>query len=133
MEIDLPIGIKIGRKNFALNLNFYRNAHYQTLNKMKVEFSKVIEPELMKLPSFKSVDLIYTLYPKTKRLCDVSNVCSIVDKFFCDALVNIGKLPDDNYQYIKNIKYTFGNVDKDNPRVTVNISGDINEDSTCTN
>lgn len=133
MEIDLPIGIKIGRKNFALNLNFYRNAHYQTLNKMKVEFSKVIEPELMKLPSFKSIDLIYTLYPKTKRLCDVSNVCSIVDKFFCDALVNIGKLPDDNYQYIKNIKYTFGNVDKDNPRVTVNISGDINEDSTCTN
>ena len=133
MEIDLPIGIKIGRKNFALNLNFYRNAHYQTLNKMKVEFSKVIEPELMKLPSFKSIDLIYTLYPKTKRLCDVSNVCSIVDKFFCDALVNIGKLPDDNYQYIKNIKYTFGNVDKDNPRVTVNISGDINEDSTRTN
>lgn len=133
MEIDLPIGIKIGRKNFALNLNFYRNAHYQTLNKMKVEFSKVIEPEIIKLPSFKSVDLIYTLYPKTKRLCDVSNVCSIVDKFFCDALVNIGKLPDDNYQYIKNIKYTFGNVDKDNPRVTVNISGDINEDSTCTN
>ena len=133
MEIDLPIGIKIGRKNFALNLNFYRNAHYQTLNKMKIEFSKVIEPELMKLPSFKSIDLIYTLYPKTKRLCDVSNVCSIVDKFFCDALVNIGKLPDDNYQYIKNIKYTFGNVDKDNPRVTVNISGDINEDSTCTN
>ena len=121
MEIDLPIDIKIGRKNCALNLNFYRNAHYQTLNKMKVEFSKVIEPELDKLPSFKSVDLTYTLYPKTKRLCDISNVCSIVDKFFCDALVNKGKLPDDNYQYIKDIKYTFGSIDKDNPRVTVKI------------
>ena len=103
MEVDLPIGIKIGRKNYALNLNIYRNAHYQTLNKMKIEFSKVIEPELMKLPSFKSVDLTYTLYPKTKRLCDIANVCSIVDKFFCDALVNIGKLPDDNYEYLKNI------------------------------
>ena len=123
MEIDLPIGIKIGRKNCALNLNFYRNAHYQTLNKMKVEFSKVIEPELDKLPSFKSIDLTYTLYPKTKRLCDISNVCSIVDKFFCDALVNKGKLPDDNYQYIKDIKYTFGSIDKDNPRVTVKING----------
>lgn len=130
MEIDLPIGIKIGRKNYALNLNIYRNAHYQTLNKMKVEFSKVIEPELMKLPSFKSVDLTYTLYPKTKRLCDIANVCSIVDKFFCDALVNVGKLPDDNYEYLKNITYSFGSIDKDNPRVTVKISGDINnEDS----
>lgn len=129
MEVDLPIGIKIGRKNYALNLNIYRNAHYQTLNKMKVEFSKVIEPELMKLPSFKSIDLTYTLYPKTKRLCDIANVCSIVDKFFCDALVNIGKLPDDNYEYLKNITYTFGSIDKDNPRVTVKISGEINEDS----
>ena len=129
MEIDLPIGIKIGRKNYALNLNIYRNAHYQTLNKMKVEFSKVIEPELMKLPSFKSINLTYTLYPKTKRLCDIANVCSIVDKFFCDALVNIGKLPDDNYEYLKNITYTFGSIDKDNPRVTVKISGEINEDS----
>lgn len=129
MEVDLPIGIKIGRKNYALNLNIYRNAHYQTLNKMKIEFSKVIEPELMKLPSFKSIDLTYTLYPKTKRLCDIANVCSIVDKFFCDALVNIGKLPDDNYEYLKNITYTFGSIDKDNPRVTVKISGEINEDS----
>lgn len=129
MEVDLPIGIKIGRKNYALNLNIYRNAHYQTLNKMKVEFSKVIEPELMKLPSFKSIDLTYTLYPKTKRLCDIANVCSIVDKFFCDTLVNIGKLPDDNYEYLKNITYTFGSIDKDNPRVTVKISGEINEDS----
>lgn len=129
MEVDLPIGIKIGRKNYALNLNIYRNAHYQTLNKMKVEFSKVIEPELIKLPSFKSIDLTYTLYPKTKRLCDIANVCSIVDKFFCDALVNIGKLPDDNYEYLKNITYTFGSIDKDNPRVTVKISGEINEDS----
>lgn len=129
MEVDLPIGIKIGRKNYALNLNIYRNAHYQTLNKMKVEFSKVIEPELLKLPSFKSIDLTYTLYPKTKRLCDIANVCSIVDKFFCDALVNIGKLPDDNYEYLKNITYTFGSIDKDNPRVTVKISGEINEDS----
>lgn len=129
MQIDLPIGIKLGRKSFSLNLNFYRNAHYQTLNKMKVEFSKVIEPELIKLPSFKSVDLTYTLYPRTKRLCDIANICSIVDKFFCDALVNLGKLPDDNYQYIKNIKYTFGEVDKDNPRVTVNISGEITNEN----
>ena len=123
-EIDLPIKVKVGRKDYVLNLNFYRNAHYHILNQMKVEFSKCIADTLATLPSFKSVELKYTLYPKTKHLCDVSNVCSIVDKFFCDSLVNANKLPDDNYEYLKNIQYSFGRVDKDNPRVTVTIIGE---------
>lgn len=129
MEIDLPLEIKIGRKNFSLNLNFYRNAHYQTLNRMKVEFGNIVSPKLKDLPSFNSLSLTYILYPKTKRLCDVSNVCSIVDKFFCDVLVNQNKLPDDNYQYLKHIEYKFGEVDKENPRVVVKLSGDINNEN----
>lgn len=52
---------------------------------------------------------------------DVSNVCSVVDKFFCDALVEEGRIPDDNYDHIPEIKYIFGEVDKTNPRVDVEI------------
>ena len=129
MIIDLPITIKIGRKNFALNLNIYRNAHYQTLNRMKVEFGSEVSELISTLPVFKWVNLTYTLYPKTRRLCDVSNICSIVDKFFCDALVNQGKLEDDNYQIVKQVTYKFGQIDKKNPRVTVELIGDTtNED-----
>ena len=124
VSIDLPITIKMGRKSYALNLNFYRNAHYQTLTRMKVEFGSEVSELISTLPVFKWVNLTYTLYPKTKRLCDVSNVCSIVDKFFCDSLVNQGKLEDDNYQIVKQITYKFGEVDKDNPRVVVELNGE---------
>lgn len=125
MELNLPVSIRLGRKSYQLNLNFYRNAHYQILNKMKVVFSEQIQDQLDHLPQYESITLTYTLYPKTHRLCDVSNVCTIVDKFFCDALVRADKLEDDNYTFLKEIHYKFGEVDKDNPRVMVNITGKI--------
>lgn len=128
MEIDLPITVQVGRKNYALNLNFYRNAHYAILNNMKVNFTALIQEKVVDLPSFKSVDLEYVLYPKTKRLCDVSNICSIVDKFFCDALVKAHKIEDDNYQIVKSVSYKMGNIDPINPRVTVKINGVTYED-----
>ncbi len=67
------------------------------------------------------IDLVYTLFPKTKRLTDTSNVCCIHDKFFCDALVEFGKLKDDNYLFVKSATYKFGEVDKHNPRVEITI------------
>lgn len=124
-KVDLPLKMILGRKNYALNLNFYRNAHYQILNKMKVDFTKAIEPELVKLPELTKANLSYSYYPGSLRLSDVANVCSIVDKFFCDALVKAGKLPDDNYQYLPKVSYAIGGVDKENPRVTVSIFGEI--------
>ena len=130
--VNLPLGIKIGRKNYALNLNIYRNTHFHLLNKMKVEFSGSISAELFSLPKYKWVNLTYTLYPKTNRLCDVANICSIVDKFFCDALVQAEKLEDDNYKFLNQITYKFGKVDKTNPRVEVKINGEIYEDQSCT-
>lgn len=66
--------------------------------------------------------LTYTLYPKTNRLCDTANVCSIHDKFFCDSLVELRHIADDNYIHIPEITYRFGNIDKLNPRVEITIN-----------
>lgn len=122
-KISLPIRVPVSKKSyFALNLNVYRNAHYITLNNAKVAFKEMIFPFLGSIPDMKNCSLEYVLYPKTNRLCDVSNVCSIVDKFFCDALVEAGKIEDDNYTFIKSVTYRFGSVDKDNPRVDVYIN-----------
>lgn len=121
-KISLPIRIPVSKKSyFALNLNVYRNAHYITLNNAKVAFKEMITPFLAQIPHMESCSLEYILYPKTNRLCDVSNICTVVDKFFSDALVETGHIPDDNYTYIKSITYRFGSVDKDNPRVDVII------------
>lgn len=107
--------------NFSLNLNIYRNTHYKVLNNMKIVYKGIMASSILKLPSMKKVTIEYVLYPKTKALCDVANVCSVVDKFFSDALVELGKLPDDNYLYIPKIIYSFGGVDKVNPRVEILI------------
>ncbi|WP_289146978.1 hypothetical protein [uncultured Megamonas sp.] len=56
---------------------------------------------------------------KTKRAYDVSNICSIHSKFFLDALVELGKLKDDNYNFLPIEVYTRGTPDKDNPRVDI--------------
>lgn len=121
--ISVPLKVQISKKGyFALNLNVYRNAHYMTLNKAKVVFKELITPFLVQIPKLKRCSLEYVLYPKTNRLCDVSNVCSIVDKFFSDAFVESGHLEDDNYTFIKDIKYRFGAVDSKNPRVDVIIT-----------
>lgn len=108
-------------KKFYCNLNTYRNAHFQTLNKVKIRFKDAMEDQIKGLPVLERITITYTLFPKTKRLCDVSNVCAIVDKFFCDALVEHGKLADDNYLYLSSVQYRFGKVDKDNPRVDIKI------------
>ncbi len=116
--VSLPIVIEISKKTkFYLNLNQYRNAHFHILNKAKVLFAELIQDRIKHLPTMSEVELEYVLYTNSNRLSDVANVCCIVDKFFCDTLTAANKLPDDNYQVIKNIKYSFGGVDKNNGRV----------------
>ena len=102
-------------------MNQYRNAHHMTLNKAKAVFKEQMTPEILKLPDFEVVKLSYILHCRTKHLQDVSNPCSIVDKFFSDALVELGKLPDDNYNHLLGVEYLFGSVDPINPRVDVTI------------
>ena len=105
-----------------MNLNVYRNTHYQTLNQVKVTFQKQIAPLLVQLPKLNQISLSYELYPQSNRLCDIANICSIVDKFFSDSLVNLGYIPDDNYQHVLGVQYLFGSIDSKNPRVEVTIN-----------
>lgn len=124
--IQVPSVVGLSKnKNWILNLNNYRNAHYLVLNKAKVNFKELVNNEISKLPKFTELSNIeYVLYRDTKRHCDVANVCSIVDKFFCDALVEAGKLPDDNYEYLKSISYRWGGV-ADTAYVEINLKGKI--------
>lgn len=121
-KLSLPLTIPVSKnRSLLLNLNVYRNAHYQSLDKAKKLFKELVKPQLEQLPKFDRVHLRYTLYPKTKRLCDIANICSIVDKFFSDALVETRHLEDDNYTFVEGISFFFGSVDSENPRVDVEI------------
>lgn len=124
MIISVPLFVTIGKrkkKNFYLNLNTYRNAYFHQLNAAKILFKEIVTSRIKHLSVHQNIRLTYIVYPKTKRKFDVANVCSVVDKFFSDALVECGKLPDDNYENLPEVIYKFGHINKENPRVDIHI------------
>ena len=108
-------------KGWILNLNQYRNTHFRTLNTVKINYKLAMESQIATGPKYNKIACIYTVYSKDKRSFDVGNVCCIHQKFFEDALVELGKLPDDNYNYIPTIIYQFGGIDANNPRVEIEV------------
>lgn len=124
ITVELPIYLKIGvkkKKTFSLNLNTYRNTHFQTLNKVKILFHDMVTLRIGHLPRMTKVRLRYSLFFGSERDIDIANICTVVDKFFCDTLVNSGKLSDDNRKVISDIRFEWGGVDVKNPRVDVTL------------
>lgn len=123
-QLELPLYVTLGKKKprkWYLNLNNYRNDHYHTLNAAKILYADVSKEKLKLMAHLERCAIFYEIYLPTKRRTDVSNVCSIVDKYFSDALVDLGKLPDDDCLHLPTIMYNFGGIDKINPRVDVYI------------
>jgi Holliday junction resolvase RusA-like endonuclease len=122
MIIELPLDVYYSKnKKFILNLNNYRNAHYRVLANAKKIYSENLVDRISYPMYEKPVRLVYTYYAKTKRRLDVSNPCSIIDKFTCDALVKAKVLEDDSFEQIKEVIYKFGGIDKDRPRCVLEI------------
>ena len=121
-----PLKVRVSKdKMFILNLNVFRNAHFHVLNKAKVEYKKALTEQINALPEFITAKIHYTVYPKDKRKFDVSNVVSIHQKFFEDALVELGKLIDDSITFISESSQSFGEISKDNPRVEITITATL--------
>jgi hypothetical protein len=121
--IKLPVAIQVNHKTrFALNLNQYRNAHFHVLNKAKSVFHTEVGALIKHLPYMDQAKISYVFYCKTSRDQDVANVCSIVDKFFCDTLVDYKKLPDDSWRYVPGVEYIFGGIDPKDPRVEATVT-----------
>ena len=96
-----------------------------TLNKAKVLYKDLIEPQLSGLlPSslVTPISIKYIVYPKTKIRLDLGNVCSIHQKFFEDCLTELNYVEDDSYHHIVSSLQEFGAVDKHNPRVEIHIT-----------
>lgn len=123
MRVISPLRVKKNKKkDFILNLNNYRNAHYHTLNKAKQEYKECMAHAIEVLPKMQVIKIHYRLFPATKRKTDIGNVIAIHKKFFEDALVELGKLPDDTYEHVVESSESFGMVDTDYPRVEITIT-----------
>jgi len=115
-ELLAPTRVFLPRKTkpdkpISLSLNWYRNAHYQVSNQAKKIYKTLMTNQILPLPQLGKVSITMTYFSKTKQLSDVDNWCSVNNKFFQDALVELGKLEDDNYRYVPKITYLYGGLD----------------------
>jgi len=51
----------------------------------------------------------------------LGNVLSVHQKYFEDALVELGCIPDDDYKHIVRTTFVFGEKDKNDPRVIITV------------
>jgi len=133
MKICLPLTVIIPRKTkadkvFALNLNTFRNAHHMVMNQAKIRYREIVRlaweaafPGHDTYPLRPPYRFTYTVYPGTGRKFDLANVLPAVQKFTDDALIDLGVITDDSWKVIKAIDYRFGGIDKEKPRVELEI------------
>lgn len=120
--INLPLGVELKpNKWWMLNMNVYRNSNWRKLAAAKIAFSERVTPLLSGIPVLGRILIVYSVFGSSKRLFDTANVCSVVDKFLCDTLVDAGKLVDDNYKVLPIVAFRFGGIDTTNPRVEATI------------
>ena len=122
-----PLSVVVGKKKYNLNLNTYRNIHYRVNNFCKIAYKKIMREQLVKVKRKPTppVKITYMLFTGSSRLCDLGNVCCVVEKYFEDAATEYGILEDDNYKYIDNVQYIFGGIDKENPRCIIEIESEV--------
>lgn len=114
--IKMPIKVTLGKKkkkNYYLNLNLMRNQVGHLINNIKTEYARMAHGVLPNDGTFYAqFELDYELFLPNKLKRDISNVLSIIDKNFCDALVTHGIVEDDNYEFLKKVTYRYGGQDE---------------------
>lgn len=122
MKFISPLKIlKSKVRQFVLNLNQYRNTHYRVLNTCKINYKEHMEEQIKKAKRYDKAIFVYKVFEGSKRRYDLGNVCSVHQKFFEDAFVELNKIEDDNSTYIPIVLYLKGNLDRENPRVEIDV------------
>ena len=123
LHIDLPRK-KGPAKRVHLSQNVIRNAHFQIQNAVKHAVKEIVWRQLSDnfqgIRLNEPVELEVKLFKDKSRRADLSNFCSVIDKYATDAIVEYGLISDDNVKILKKVTYLFGGFDE-NPRAEVTI------------
>jgi len=112
----LPLAIPLSSKRtFYMNMNNYRNQHYRSLSKAKRDFCAHCDglwPSGISIPPLRyPLIFFYELYLRPNYRHDLSNVGSVLDKFFADYLVDTAVLEDDDTSHVNGVIYHYGGDD----------------------
>ena len=125
-KIISPLFVTLPRKTvkdkrIALNMNTYRNLHHRISNDAKKAYSEALREQLEGLSIQTPVEVTYKVFKASKRRLDKMNVISVVSKFLLDSITEYGCWEDDNDHYVKTETILPTELDRDNPRVEINI------------
>ncbi len=118
--VVLPMKTKKDKK-ISINLNTYRNLHYLVESKAKKLFKEIMRKQLEGIEIQTPVEVIYKVYKASNRRLDKMNVISITSKYLMDAITEFGCWEDDDDTNIKKEILLPTEVDKNHPRVVVEI------------
>jgi len=65
-------------KRVSLNLNVYRNLHFQVNNQVKKNYNEIMYAHLRGLEFLNPIQIEFVLYKESKRKTDRSNILCIV-------------------------------------------------------
>lgn len=103
---------KTQKGKVIFNLNTFRNMFSMKNNVAKKMMKDYVKGLNLPLHFGNGPFLLkYTYFHGNRRKVDVANPCSILDKFTCDALTEIGFWPDDNIDFVKEVRYIWGGLD----------------------
>ena len=127
IKLDLPIYWTNVKKTKAstthlVGANFFRNAHFHVKNKMKQDYHAMVADLLTTTTTSINTPFTveYKLYYKNPS-CDGSNVVSMIEKFFLDAIQEINIVENDNVNYHLGSTWSIGGQDKSNPRCEITL------------
>ena len=116
-RVKLPLFVhttksKTKKGKIIFNLNNYRNAFHNKNNAAKKAMKKYIT-DTIKCGDLGEgpFHLQYEYFHGNARKIDVANPCSVIDKFTCDAITELGLWPDDNIEHVKSVSYLWGGID----------------------
>ncbi len=112
IKVRLPIHWTILSNTEYIWMNFYRNSHFRILDKFKKDYTEKLFPYLKWKKLQTPISITYIFHP-SRKWQDMDNCISVTSKFFQDALVCYGVIPDDDYDHITRTTSIVGEKDKE--------------------
>jgi len=129
VKASFPLWVKTTKKKTVpVSVTWYRNAHFQELNKVKKMYAEELAERQLKnySPMVTPVFVLFILFVRDKSRLDLDNYTGTHKKFFMDSLVTHKIIVDDTVFEAPLSIEVFGGIDKNNPRVDVYVSQDLN-------
>ncbi len=126
IKVVCPLYVMLERKTkpdkkIFVNMNTYRNLHFQINNKVKVKYKESVIEQLKGVTIKTPVEITYKVYKARNNKLDKMNVVSVTSKYLLDAITELGCWTDDNDDFVKTETIMPTEVDREKPRVEVFI------------